>query len=409
MKFGKTITASQWTPWHDVYIPYKKLKKVLKVAYHDPARFADMEGMFVTQLLKSVRAVDEFFVGQEGFLAERLDALRTACNEPVAEELVTVALSRVSHDIGLVCAGVNWLRNYATLNQEAVRKILKKHDKLSAIAFGPALSAHVEERSFSSMARLESILGEAQLLLDTLFANRPPVAVNAPADEQPAHLTGLGDPRELSTSSSPLGSPHLGGPRLWGPPPSLIRRLDSFEAKGPADASAAGGNCTDYSVVDSVAEGGIPLATDGAASDPCMGGEGGGEGGGMDGSSSSLGRRQACVECHRAKSACQGYPCSRCVRLGKACVMREKRKRSVHPSSNLRPWREFEPGAWGLVDLARSMDPLDEPCWRAGVRIPGRPTRAPYHPDWDGTALGPSSHLAPPGFTPHPPLVSHLD
>jgi len=35
----------------------------------------------------------------------------------------------------------------------------------------------------------------------------------------------------------------------------------------------------------------------------------------------------ACVECHRAKAACLGHPCSRCVRLGKECVPRQKHKR----------------------------------------------------------------------------------
>ena len=28
----------------------------------------------------------------------------------------------------------------------------------------------------------------------------------------------------------------------------------------------------------------------------------------------------ACVECHRAKAACEGDPCVRCIRLGKTCV-----------------------------------------------------------------------------------------
>ena len=41
-------------------------------------------------------------------------------------------------------------------------------------------------------------------------------------------------------------------------------------------------------------------------------------------------RKRACVECHRAKSACEGdptRPCCRCVRLGKACVTEERKKR----------------------------------------------------------------------------------
>jgi len=31
-------------------------------------------------------------------------------------------------------------------------------------------------------------------------------------------------------------------------------------------------------------------------------------------------KKKACVECHRAKAACEGDPCVRCIRLGKTCV-----------------------------------------------------------------------------------------
>ena len=35
-------------------------------------------------------------------------------------------------------------------------------------------------------------------------------------------------------------------------------------------------------------------------------------------------RRRACMECHKAKAACEGDPCHRCVRLGKVCVSQER-------------------------------------------------------------------------------------
>ena len=38
-------------------------------------------------------------------------------------------------------------------------------------------------------------------------------------------------------------------------------------------------------------------------------------------------RKRACVECHKAKSACEGDPCTRCVRLGKHCVTEERKRR----------------------------------------------------------------------------------
>ena len=39
-------------------------------------------------------------------------------------------------------------------------------------------------------------------------------------------------------------------------------------------------------------------------------------------------RRKACVECHKANAACEGDPCTRCVRLGKKCITVERKKRT---------------------------------------------------------------------------------
>uniref|UniRef100_A0A7S3BP58 RING-type domain-containing protein n=1 Tax=Haptolina ericina TaxID=156174 RepID=A0A7S3BP58_9EUKA len=38
-------------------------------------------------------------------------------------------------------------------------------------------------------------------------------------------------------------------------------------------------------------------------------------------------RKRACTECHRAKAACEGDPCTRCVRLGRTCITSERQKR----------------------------------------------------------------------------------
>ena len=45
------------------------------------------------------------------------------------------------------------------------------------------------------------------------------------------------------------------------------------------------------------------------------------------------GKQWACVECHKAKTACEGYPCRRCQRLGKTCVLpdRPMRRRRGDP------------------------------------------------------------------------------
>ena len=135
MKFGKTLTAAQYGPWQDLYIPYKDLKRILKTSAGDPAVFAEAEGTFMTQLLRSVRAVDDFFGCQVTGLRDRVTSLRRSC----AEAERALPLSQVSTEVELVAEGVEWLRRYVLLNKQAVHKILKKHDKTSSIALSSSL------------------------------------------------------------------------------------------------------------------------------------------------------------------------------------------------------------------------------------------------------------------------------
>ena len=172
MKFGKTILAEQWGPWQDVYVPYKQLKKILRASHTDATRFADSEGAFVTTLLRAIRLVDDFFESQEELLQERLAGLQACAPEGEDEQDVRDKLSHFSREIELISEGVQWLRAYSQLNRTAIRKILKKHDKASAVCLAAAIAPFVDERSFSSLHRLDAIVSDAQTLLRSAVSGR---------------------------------------------------------------------------------------------------------------------------------------------------------------------------------------------------------------------------------------------
>lgn len=176
----------------------------------------------------------------------------------------------------------------------------------------------VDECGFSSFSHVDALLSESQALLTKLVDGR--------ACEQAG--TGI---RDQSASSSPVS--------LVAPPASLLRR-DVADGRGRQGevgtsdeasvvSSAVGGAGQKEQVAwgegdaayDEVArrlglQRGLLHAPPARPSLPAA-----------DASSGTASRRQACVECHRAKAACVGYPCSRCVRLGRECITREKRKR----------------------------------------------------------------------------------
>ena len=135
MKFGRRLLELEYEPWKSYYVDYEKLKNILEDADGEPS--ANREREFVRQLNREIEKTVLFFLQEQGQLASRLSQLHQEERQygldlaKQSEKTITRAklrkLSQAYRDIG---EDLVHLIHFVELCVTAVRKILKKHDKL---------------------------------------------------------------------------------------------------------------------------------------------------------------------------------------------------------------------------------------------------------------------------------------
>ena len=120
MKFGKRMQECLFYPWAEHYLRYNSLKQALKKATRGP--------QFLLLLKSELQRIEAFFRSKERELSQQLHAFETR--------------GILSGDVHFVdfCSNLDHLREYVLVNYLAVRKIVKKHDKLCTSECHPVAS-----------------------------------------------------------------------------------------------------------------------------------------------------------------------------------------------------------------------------------------------------------------------------
>lgn len=132
MKFGKTLRDAMLSKWRTRYVGYKNLKRVIaEVVSSAPSRSLDE---FFQSAQEEMNKVEEFFARKEQYLQAKFQALTQklqhirskaqAANGRVlpAELSLQRAMQALHHE-------VYELKQFAAINKEALRKIVKKLSK----------------------------------------------------------------------------------------------------------------------------------------------------------------------------------------------------------------------------------------------------------------------------------------
>jgi SPX domain protein involved in polyphosphate accumulation len=164
MHFGRTLLAQQYEPWTSNYLDYNRLKAVLERIDDDddqPANYKFLSEStrclelvatslsFTSLFDEQVETVVYFFLQRQGDIALRLCQLRSEQRQLFCEDLAEqwIDLHKRLHDTALELLH---LIRFVDLNCTAIRKILKKHDRIT----GRRLSESYRSTHYSVLSPL---------------------------------------------------------------------------------------------------------------------------------------------------------------------------------------------------------------------------------------------------------------
>jgi SPX domain protein involved in polyphosphate accumulation len=135
MLFGVKLSNEIYPPWHDHYINYEKLKKLLKENALDIAKknkWSDNdESQFVKALDAELEKVYGFQSSQYSVLSQKIDQLEKQADEINAlQSKDSVQWTQFHQELENSLAEAHELDHFARLNFTGFQKIVKKHDRL---------------------------------------------------------------------------------------------------------------------------------------------------------------------------------------------------------------------------------------------------------------------------------------
>lgn len=148
MKFGQQLKRLTVQDWKDYYINYKRLKDVLKsfIPESTIALYGKQENnrnlkethiAFFDQLQEEVDKVEIFYSSQLRMYTQKLDSLKLQYYDKMASGSTSKEcqdhLKGLSEQANRLSQDVALFNQYIQVNRTAVRKIIKKHDKLTFV------------------------------------------------------------------------------------------------------------------------------------------------------------------------------------------------------------------------------------------------------------------------------------
>lgn len=170
MRFGKTLSTSEYDPWKDKYLDYGKLKNMLREDDYDGQDGAwtdDDETKFSDEIFNvQLSKVTSFHEAKFRELRDRVDAAfeklkdlpapgpSTEAGEDSAprSEITTQRLKDLEAELDAITNEVNELKRYSNLNYTGFLKIVKKHDRKRGLRYKirPLMMKSLSDRPFNS-------------------------------------------------------------------------------------------------------------------------------------------------------------------------------------------------------------------------------------------------------------------